>query len=315
MPVVTISRKPSTFRTLSVHILFGTDWWTLYSTSLGCSPDLSTCTVAVGKAIAISPSRPKCADQGTCEHYSSECDTVIGTYLDLTSVGKQALKLYWTLAFTSFDIFDLLRPVVDDRVDALVIDSGLYWEYRIGIRKPDEFNPYSSSMMYKVVQYTYSSGNTMYWKTYRGIYDGLFQKLALAHCMGTNAVIGELFFTLSYEASPVAIIPLDYREYVKYQDLRKTFGYSYNGIDQPGWNAQDIINVLKEIFPDRVWMVFDDNTLTLYGYGITLEQVPQWLIDRLNPVAFKVLKEPWDLSLVEKFISELESRNYGRSQG
>lgn len=303
------------FKTLAVHIPFGTDWIDLYSTLLGCSLDLSTCTVAVGKAIATELSRPKCADQGTCEHYSNACNTVIATYLDLTSVGKQALKLYWTLAFTSFNIFDVLRPAVDDMVDSLTLDSGQHWEYAIGIRKPDEFNPYSSSMMYKVVQYTYSSGNTMYWKTHRGIYDGLFQKLALAHCMGTNAAIGELFYTLSYETSPVAIIPLDYREYAKYQDLRKTFGYSYNGIDQPGWNAQDIINVLKDIFPDRVWMVFDDSDLTLYGYGITLEQIPDWLVSKLNPISFKVLREPWDSQLVEKFISELESRNYVRSQG
>ena len=81
--------------------------------------------------------------------------------------------------------------------------------------------------------------------------------------------------TYAYEASPLAVIPLDYdRDYVPYQELRNAFGYAYTGVDQPGWNADDIIRVLRELFPDRAWAVFDDRQYVLYLYNLTPDYVP-----------------------------------------
>jgi len=80
----------------------------------------------------------------------------------------------------------------------------------------------------------------------------------------------------AYESSPLAIIPLDHdREWLSYPELRRAFGYAVNGVDQPGWNADDIIRVLKELFPDRAWAVYDDRTYTLYLYNLTPDFVPR----------------------------------------
>ena len=113
----------------------------------------------------------------------------------------------------------------------------------------------------------------------------------------------------SYESSPIAIIPLDYEEYVLYRELRNVFGYAYNGVDQPGWNADDIIRVLKELFPDRAWAVFNDRTYTLYLYNLTPEFVPDWLVDRLVPIAIKIIKRPSDPSVAKAWLDELNRRN------
>ena len=81
--------------------------------------------------------------------------------------------------------------------------------------------------------------------------------------------------TWAYESSPLAIIPLDYdRNYVPYQELRSAFGYASNGVDQPGWNADDMIRVLRELFPNRAWAVFDDRQYVLYLYNLSPDYVP-----------------------------------------
>jgi len=113
-----------------------------------------------------------------------------------------------------------------------------------------------------------------------------------------------------YESSPITIIPLNYeREYAPYQELRSVFGYSINGVDQPGWNANDIINALRELFPNRAWAVFDDRTYTLYLYNLTPDYVPDWLIDKLSPVSMKVLQPPSDSSIAKAWMDELNRRN------
>jgi hypothetical protein len=114
----------------------------------------------------------------------------------------------------------------------------------------------------------------------------------------------------AYESSPLAIIPLDYNnDYAPYRELRNAFGYAITGVDQPGWNADDIISVLKELFPDRAWAVFDDRTHTLYLYNLTMDYVPDWLIDKLAPVGVKVLQSPSDSSIAQAWLNELNARN------
>jgi hypothetical protein len=113
-----------------------------------------------------------------------------------------------------------------------------------------------------------------------------------------------------YESSPLAIIPLDYdREWLPYQELRNTFGYAYTGIDQPGWNADDIISVLRNIYPDRAWAVFDDRTYTIFLYNLAPEYIPDWLIEKLNPVSIKVLQTPSNSSTAKYWVDELNRRN------
>jgi hypothetical protein len=115
---------------------------------------------------------------------------------------------------------------------------------------------------------------------------------------------------MSAESSPRAIIPLDYNnDYVTYGELRKAFAYSYDGISQFGWNAQDIISALRDIFPNRAWAVFDDNQQILYLYNLTMDYVPDWLIDKLAPVGVKVLQSPSDSSIAQAWLNELNARN------
>jgi hypothetical protein len=115
----------------------------------------------------------------------------------------------------------------------------------------------------------------------------------------------------SYEMSPTAVVPLDYdKDYAPYQELRSAFGYAITGVDQPGWNADDIISVLKELFPDRAWAVFDDRQSILYLYNLTADYIPDWLVEKLVPISMKVLKQPADSSAPKAWLDELNRRNY-----
>jgi len=116
--------------------------------------------------------------------------------------------------------------------------------------------------------------------------------------------------TWAYESSPLAIIPLDYdRDYVPYQELRSAFGYAATGVDQPGWNADDMIRVLRELFPNRAWAVFDDRLHMLYLYNLTPDYVPDWLIEKLAPTAMKVLQSPADATVAKTWLDLLNERN------
>jgi len=122
------------------------------------------------------------------------------------------------------------------------------------------------------------------------------------------AAIGQVYWF--YESSPISVIPLNYeKDYIMYQELRGAFGFSINGVDQPGWNADDMIRVLRELFPNRAWAVFDDRQYTLYLYNLTPDYVPDWLIDKLSPTAMKVLKAPSDASVAKYWLDELNRRN------
>jgi hypothetical protein len=114
----------------------------------------------------------------------------------------------------------------------------------------------------------------------------------------------------AYESSPLAIIPLDFNnDYAPYRELRNAFGYAYTGIDQPGWNAQDMITALQDIFPNRAWAVYDDVQKILYLYNLTMDYVPDWLINRLTPVGVKVLQSPSDSSVAQAWLNALNARN------
>jgi hypothetical protein len=133
-----------------------------------------------------------------------------------------------------------------------------------------------------------------------------------AHEGGLNNIwyAADLNVVWAYESSPLAVIPLDYdRDYVPYQELRNAFGYAATGVDQPGWNADDIIRVLRELFPNRAWAVFDDRQYVLYLYNLTPDYVPDWLIEKLVPVSMKVVKAPVNAAVAETWMDELNRRN------
>jgi len=117
------------------------------------------------------------------------------------------------------------------------------------------------------------------------------------------------FISYASESSPSLIMPLDYNEYVAYNELRKTVGWSFDGVNQLGWNADDIINIARELFPNRAWAVYDDNQNILYLYNLTMDYVPNWLINRLAPVGIKVLQSPSSTSIAQAWENILNAKN------
>jgi hypothetical protein len=88
----------------------------------------------------------------------------------------------------------------------------------------------------------------------------------------------------SFEASPEALIPnLDYNEYMKYSELRNVIGYRYcdgqmlnyapENCMAVGWNADDMVNILKQLFKDREWYVYDDAKNILYANNPVKERL------------------------------------------
>jgi len=130
-----------------------------------------------------------------------------------------------------------------------------------------------------------------------------------------NAMKNNTFFAafalISYavEASPSLIMPLDYEKYLAFDELRSVVGWAADGVSQYGWNADDIVRVLKELFPDRAWAVYDDRRYVLYLYNLTPDYVPDWLIDKLSPTAMKVLQPPADAAVAKAWLDELNRRN------
>lgn len=158
--------------------------------------------------------------------------------------------------------------------------------------------------------YTISIGNVSIIRWQGSIFTSSLNLICVESNLNNVWYAGVTFVLWAYESSPLAIIPLDYdKEYVPYQELRSAFGYAATGIDQPGWNADDIISILKELFPDRAWAVFDDRQYVLYLYNLTLDFVPDWLVDKLSPVVVKVLKAPANSSIAKAWMDELNQRN------
>jgi len=161
------------------------------------------------------------------------------------------------------------------------------------------FNPYTIN--YGNVAVIEWAGNMLTPILYVGLYENNVNNIWY---MASGLVVW------SYESSPLAIIPLDYNnDYAPYRELRNAFGYAANGVDQPGWNADDMIRVLKDIFPDRAWAVYDDVQKIMYLYNLTIDYVPDWLIGKLAPVGIKVLQPPSNLSTAQAWLNELNARN------
>jgi hypothetical protein len=117
------------------------------------------------------------------------------------------------------------------------------------------------------------------------------------------------FIGYAVESSPSLIMPLEYERYLSFNELRSVVGWAADGVSQYGWNADDIIRVLKELFPDRAWAVFDDRQYVLYLYNLTPDYVPDWLIEKLTPTAMKVLQSPADATVAKAWLDLLNERN------
>jgi len=294
------------FVTIQAHLAYGADWKDPV-TDKYCTSDLSNCIVGAGRAIVTATS-PGCESNGTCFAVSPYCNTEIVVYYDGSSVNKSGFNIRWWYhigaSFYGYPLFVL--SLDGGRVDTFLINGTPASAYVLRLVDINTYLPLSSLWFPYIKQYQYGT-------EYLAVaeYTGGFRKVSLYHCVGANQwIIGVVGYLFTAESSPSAIIPLDYyNEYVKYQELRQAFAYSYSGLDQHGWNADDMIRVLRELFPDRAWAVFDDRQYVLYLYNLTPDYVPDWLIEKLAPTAMKVLKAPADAAVAKAWLDLLNERN------
>ena len=284
------------------------------------NPNYGTCYVGFGQARFVQTDTTTypigslpCEKYNTCIRYTNtDWNRTIYTIFNYGS--KQAILTNFNIrthgSFAGFtsniaNIFgSYLASPIQDYVYSVYFPSVQYetsqWPVYIPTLNIKAYlNPYTIN--YGNVVVIEWAGNMLTSVLYIGIYEDNRNNIWY---MASASVVW------SYESSPLAVIPLDYnKDYVPYSELRNTFGYSYNGIDQPGWNADDMIRVLRELFPDRAWAVFDDRQNMLYLYNLTPDYVPDWLIEKLAPTAMKVIQPPADAAVAKSWLDLLNERN------
>ncbi|MEM4965052.1 MAG: hypothetical protein QXT13_12975 [Pyrobaculum sp.] len=77
---------------------------------------------------------------------------------------------------------------------------------------------------------------------------------------------------ISVPSSPELFMEVDYDEYRR-SGLRNVVGWTASGRGKVGWNADDILRVLKEEFSDRPWALFDDKSMVLYTNLLSPESI------------------------------------------
>jgi len=251
-----------------------------------------------------------CETDNTCTRYTNT--TYVRTLLTIFSYpGKQAiLQYFWSRSHSSLrsagNIHYLINvPVPYSEPTYLWLFPAINYE----VSSWPVYDPVNNWKAY-VNPYNISVGYVTILRWQGSVFTS---SAPLAVHEGNNNNIWYAFdidVAWAYESSPLAVIPLDYgKEWLPYQELRNTFGYAYTGVDQPGWNVDDMIRVLRELFPNRAWAVFDDRQYVLYLYNLTPDYVPDWLIEKLSPTAMKVLKAPADAAVAKAWLDLLNERN------
>jgi len=252
-----------------------------------------------------------CAADGTCTRYTTTVwNRNLGTLFSFT--GKQAIVQYiYTRSHSVIDVYGRITylkvhpiPSTTDGSYAFLFPAQVYEQATWPIYDPVEnwkahLNPY-----------TISIGRVFYLRWQGTLFTPVLYLYVYEENRNNIWYASYVRVVYAYESSPLAVVPLDYdRDYVQYQELRSAFGFSINGVDQPGWNADDIIRVLRELFPNRAWAVFDDRQYVLYLYNLSPDYVPDWLIEKLSPTAMKVIQSPADATVAKAWLDLLNERN------
>jgi hypothetical protein len=292
------SRSPNTY---CVHDTSRSDYGKCYGVEISKAYFVQTDT-------STYPTLP-CETDGTCTRFTSTAGTrTLSTIFNYT--GKQAIfQLFYTRSHSpqgfQYNIGQVVLVPVPSPFGAIWFTGSHNYELNM-------WPIYEPVYNYKAYlnPYTISVGNVSIIRWSGNMFTSSLQLIVVESSLNNVWYAGVTTVMWAYESSPLAIIPLDYdREYLPYQELRSVFGYAATGVDQPGWNADDIIGVLRELFPNRAWAVFDDKTYTLFLYNLTPDYVPDWLIEKLNPIAMKILMSPSDSSIAKAWLDELSRRN------
>ena len=273
--------------------------------------------IIAGKAVFVQtdtatyPTLP-CESDSTCiRHTSTTYVRSLETIFSYT--GKQAvLQYFWSRSHSSLRIVGNIIHLSGLPAPNASGNSAYLWLFPAPNYEASSWPVYDPVGNWKAYlnPYTITSGyvNILRWQgsvfassVALSVYEGNINNIWYAF---------DVSVAWAYESSPLAIILLDYdRDYAPYQELRSAFGYAATGIDQPGWNADDIIRVLRELFPDRAWAVFDDRQYVLYLYNLTPDYVPDWLVEKLMSTSMKVLKHPANAAVAKAWLDALNERN------
>jgi len=295
---------------------------TVYCQNNTSASDYGKCYVQAGKAYFVQTDTSKyptlpCESDGTCVRLTSTYyDYSVSTLFDFSSTGKQGiLKWFHSLTHSSLTItnYPSNTDVYFGGFLVPVIGSYPPFSYFGYVNYKSSFpflghDPVYNLWVY-INRYTIPVGYVNEIQ-YNDIV--MVNKLTVQIYLGaTNNIYfaGRFYAGVLVETSPLAVIPLEYEEYLKYDELRKTFGYSYDGINQPGWNASDIINILKDLFPDRAWMVYGNKESVLYLWNVNFSDIPDWLLKRMNPSRVKTLQAPSSTSEEQSLFNLLAQRN------
>jgi len=319
------------FVTATYYRAYGTMWWA-YNPNTYCvnsisASDYGKCYNRVeGKAIfvqtdtttwPIDPSTGSdsfpCAADGTCTRYTNT--TFVRSFGTVFSYsGKQAIVQYfWArshasanqLPTNSLVTLYLIFPSHENHPHHFLGIPSTNYE----LNTWPVYDPVTNFKIYSN-PYTITSGYVAVVRWQGTLFTNVLNLYSFENYANNIWYASDVRIFWAYESSPLAIIPLDYdRDYVQYQELRNAFGYAATGVDQPGWNADDIVRVLKELFPNRAWAVFDDRQYVLYLYNLTPDYVPDWLIEKLSPTAMKVIQPPADAAVAKAWLDLLNERN------
>jgi len=281
--------------------------------------DYGTCyNIQAGTAIFVQTdtttySTLPCQSNNTCTRYTNTAGfRTLGTVYSYS--GKQAILQHFWLRVHSSSTTPIIGNVMSVGTPMIRPDPNInsYWFL------PNQFYEQSSWPIYDPVTnlkvyfnpYTISLGTVVIIRWQGTLFATTINLQGIENNQNNIWYTFDSKIIWAYESSPLAIIPLDYNnDYAPYRELRNSFGYAYNGIDQPGWNAQDIITALQDIFPNRAWAVYDDAQKIMYLYNLTMDYVPDWLIDKLSPVGIKVLQSPSDSSTAQAWLNGLNAIN------
>jgi len=253
-----------------------------------------------------------CAADGTCTRYTS---TTYSRYLTtlFSFTGKQAIVQHiYTRSHSVLDIVGRIIYLRGHPIPTLDYDSAYSFLFPAQVYEQATWPIYDPVANWKahLNPYTITIGRVFYLRWQGTLFTPVLHLYAYEENSNNIWYASYVRVVYAYESSPLAVIPLDYdRDYMPHQELRSAFGFSINGVDQPGWNADDMIRVLRELFPDRAWAVFDDRQYVLYLYNLTPDYVPDWLIEKLAPTAMKVLQPPADVAVAKAWLDLLNERN------
>jgi hypothetical protein len=232
---------------------YGLPWWernsSVYCQTDTSAPDYGKCynistpwtkAYFVETDTATYPTLP-CESDGTCIRITNPpFFYTLDTLYDFTSTGKQGIvKWFYSLTHCSITLHEY-QPhfqgfIVPNETDnyELIPTTVLAVTNPFGSPPFLGYDPLINSWIY-VNRYKIPVG---YVNEYMHNDSFFMTKLMVGitiRRLNRIYFAGKVIAGVLMEASPLAVIPLDYSEYLKYSELRKTFGYSADGINQPG---------------------------------------------------------------------------------